>query len=587
MKNSIKNKLNGLNKLKVITCIFDIFNRKTYFILVLYVTLCFLFSICNPLISVYYKEFIDGLVEGKGILTLVLPYIFCQFMGDLIELMQDYFQMRFSYNIEKSLTYKINKKILSIKMEEFENVEVYNIVNRVNESLSSNVQSFFINISGILSSIIMTVSYIIILSNINIYLSIILIIANIPYYFVLINQSKENYSQFVQQNEDKRKMHYIIDLLSTRDCAKDIRIFKLFSYLMNKINAIQKKIYVEKASLLKKQIFKNLSIGFLKNISFGICLAIVCNDILNGKVKLGNFVIIFSALNNTINGLNNTLSSVKEIKSNFYYFKDYYTFINLPNEEKRRSTVSKAINFKFENVCFKYPNSEKFALNNICTDIEQGDKIVIVGENGSGKSTFINLLIGIYSCTSGKIIINDETGGKLYENTSVLFQNFIKYNLSLQDNIYTDGAKIKKVNEVFEMLDIRDIIEMLPEGTKTNLGQIEDGGWELSGGQWQKIALARVLIKNKPIIILDEATANLDSYTESRLYERLCQIFAHKTIIFITHKLAATDFCDKIIMFEGGRIIESGTKKELICCRGKFYKMYMEQSRLYAEVTDN
>ena len=242
----------------------------------------------------------------------------------------------------------------------------------------------------------------------------------------------------------------------------------------------------------------------------------------------------------------------------------------------------------FHDVSFAYPNTDKTVLEHISITISDREKLVIVGENGSGKSTFIKLLCKFYRPTAGKITLNgvdiwDIPNDSYFQTISAVFQDFKNFSFTVRENItMSESGDDKAVDKAVETTGLTECVEKLPNGLDTYLTrQFDTDGTELSGGQAQKLAIARAMYKGSPILVLDEPTANLDPKAESEIYMDLFSAAKDKTTIFISHRLAASSVADKIAVFCEGKIIEYGTHDSLMAQNGRYSEMYRKQSREY------
>ena len=246
-----------------------------------------------------------------------------------------------------------------------------------------------------------------------------------------------------------------------------------------------------------------------------------------------------------------------------------------------------ASTIQFRQVDFKYPGSASLTLKNIELTINKGEKIALVGENGSGKTTFIHVLLGLYKPTTGEVMIGGDPLADVIDSfrrkTVCVFQNFIKYQFSVADNIRAGNFGQEFQKQSLRIFHMEDFIDQLPQGLDTQLGQLENNDTELSGGQWQRLAIARALSRaDSEILIMDEPTASLDPKVETQIYEEFSALCENKTTIMISHRLGVTRLCDIIYVFDQGEICEAGSHIELMNRRGKYYQMYTAQSYLYA-----
>lgn len=408
-------------------------------------------------------------------------------------------------------------------------------------------------------------------------------IYQIPYYFVALKESKELYSQEKELNKLGRLLSYTENIIFDRNVIKEIHIFQLYEFIVKKANLLRDKIVKKKVRLLYKQGKRKLGINVLKNLSLVGCLAITYINIKYNNGQIGDFMAIYLAIKNLLTEIVSFVSEIKTLNTYDLYLEDLNFFYSYPEEKCLSHKIeNKEINFK--NVYFKYDDTKDYVLENINISIPFGKKIALVGKNGSGKTTFINLLLGIYDPSLGSITIGNENliniKEEFYEQISVVLQNYNKYQTSVLENI---GLGVKKKCEIQNIVKnkIFNFIEKLPLGINTKLGQLEKDGYELSGGEWQRLALARALVRNKSILIMDEPTASLDPVTESEIYEQFEEFTKGKTAILVTHRLSAAKLCDVICYFEKGRIIEIGSHEELCEKGGKYYNMYKKQEDLY------
>jgi ATP-binding cassette subfamily B protein len=264
-------------------------------------------------------------------------------------------------------------------------------------------------------------------------------------------------------------------------------------------------------------------------------------------------------------------------------------FLEYPEMSKPDKLLPQKYNIKFNNVSFKYPNSTRYALENINMEINNGETIAVVGENGSGKSTLVKLLMGLYEPAHGNIMYGDTDIGEINTksinaNTSGVFQNYIRYQMILSDNIiisdYKKRAPAKYLDSICNMVDIDPYTSKFPRAYNTMLSR-EFEGVDLSGGQWQRIAIARAYYRDHHLIILDEPTSAIDPIEESNIYNQFMKISEGNTSVIVTHRLGSVRMADKIIVLSNGKIAETGTHKELMNNNGIYRTMIKAQANWY------
>ncbi len=306
------------------------------------------------------------------------------------------------------------------------------------------------------------------------------------------------------------------------------------------------------------------------------------------KTNIGSFVLVYNGLKSVTQNIDIFVNTLKNIDGFCLYIKDLFEFLSIEENPCNDTTkLEKIKDIELRNVSFKYPNSEEKAIKEISEHFYSGEKIAIVGDNGSGKSTLINLLLGVFRPNNGDILIN---GHKLqdvlqqYLNLTVcLLQNYVKYQFSAEDNIIIGNGgmqdKTIKNNEA-----LYEIVKRLPRGKMTILGQLDENGIDLSGGEWQQIALLRTFYKKIfDLVILDEPFSNVDPIKSEEILNKIFNDVADKLFIIITHNMGHAKKCDRIIVLKEGKIIEEGTHKILMEKKGHYYELYQSQEERYSE----
>ena len=390
----------------------------------------------------------------------------------------------------------------------------------------------------------------------------------------------------MELNKEERKLNYFISLLMERKSVKEIRLFKLTNFFDNIIRVQRRKIFKIKMILSIKFCLYEIVLAFVHNFGMAICVVVTCMDIVHNRSGLGNFVLVMGAAQAIVNSMISLFITISDINEVSLYFNDWEEFKNIPEFSKKKQEKIKDYTITLENVSFRYHGIQNNTLNNINITIEQNQKVAIVGENGSGKSTLLNILLGLYEPSSGIVKIGNNELSEVIDDfrniTVPLFQKFIRYQFTLKENLQIGnfGNSIKlSDNDNFRM---DRLINSLPNGIDTELGQLREGAHELSGGEWQKVCIQRTLLReNSKILIMDEPTSSLDPIIENEFYEKFTSLADGKTVVIVSHRLSITKLCDKIVVIDKGNIVEQGTHEELMENRGRYYNMFVTQSRMY------
>lgn len=389
------------------------------------------------------------------------------------------------------------------------------------------------------------------------------------------------------------KFNYESDTLADVESGKEIRLYNL-----------GEKIYENQVTLEKgtgkliselNQVGVN---GYLLTTVIGQILqymayAIIGIRVMIGALPIGHIVQLSSALMQLLESLPNLIQYVAMIFSQPDTLEEYYAFMDLPDEEQIGSLpIEKRLDNKYnlavENLSFKYPGTETMVLDDISVQFDVGKKYALVGANGSGKTTFIKLLMRLYEPTDGRISLNKIDAQK-YRLTeyfllfSVVFQDFRLLSLKLGQNIAVNQTyETNQAMKYIEQLDLKNMVEQLPNQLDTYLSkEFDSEGVSLSGGQEQRVALVRALYKDAPIMILDEPTAALDPVSEFNIYQQFDELINQKTAFYISHRLSSCRFCDEILVFDQGKIIQRGSHEELVKVDGKYAELWQAQAQYY------
>lgn len=414
------------------------------------------------------------------------------------------------------------------------------------------------------------------------------------YFKIRISKKFSNtmYAKKKEIGEYKRKMNYFYKISHDFSFGKDIRIFRLHKLIKNDYLAEIEK-YIKSLKKLYGTLLKSENINAIFSVLCdSIVIVVLIYNIYKG-MSISYFTMYLAAINMLKEYMKNTNMDINTLFCEMPYIYDFFELIekneNKEPEKKILENNNNEFDITFENVSFQYPKTQKKVLNHVDFEIKRGDKIALVGVNGSGKTTLIKLLLRLYTPTEGcikinGININEINIESLYMCYSPIFQDICIYPFTILENISCsdDEPEVSHLKRCLKNADLDEAIENLPNGLQSKLFKnFYSDGIDLSGGEKQKISIARALYKNSPIAIFDEPTASLDPIAEEKLYTGLNDLLNNKTVIFISHRLTSIRFCNKIILFSEGKLIESGTFKKLIEKKGEFYKMYKKQGMYY------
>lgn len=423
----------------------------------------------------------------------------------------------------------------------------------------------------------------------------VLTVTAIPYFLVRLQQSNMFYVWERTRIPLERKAWYVNALLTQATAAKEVRLFdlgpRLRAWFQDARSVLrQERITLERRWALKTLIAQIIGVGGV----FGIC-GFVAVRTFHGLFTVGDLVICFQAVQRASGFLEGFGQSVSNLYESNLFLTTLDEFLGIKSRLSA-SAHPKAFprpitqEVVFDHVSFQYPHEERIAIRDFTFSIKPGEHVAFVGANGAGKTTLVKLLCRLYDPSEGRIMI-DGTDLRDYPITEVrgavsgIYQDFVKFQLSAKENIAL-GERCPNVDDAAvaraaKQAGIHEVIERLPEGYETLLGKLFDGGHELSIGEWQKVALARALLRDSPILILDEPTSAMDAKAEAELFERFHELARGRTAILISHRLSTVKMADRIFVVEQGQIVEQGTHDRLMQQQGLYASLFLTQAQHY------
>lgn len=390
---------------------------------------------------------------------------------------------------------------------------------------------------------------------------------------------------------DQRGWMYYAGLFEKAEFGKEFRIYQVGQWLLEKERAFFNRVV---GTIKKQNRYFTVSDCVTALFTFcqqGIAYGYLIYCVLAKDMSIGSFTMYISAVTAFAAGIRQIMGALVEIRTYDMYYGDLDQYLSIPKTIRESGTQRPGTGnhtITFQNVSFRYPGSNRDTLHNINITIHPQEKILLVGENGAGKSTFIKLLLRLYDPTEGEILLDGVNirfiDYEAYMNLfAAVFQDFHLYSFSVKDNVTMSGEEdAETVNRVLRKVGLGHKIDNLPGGIHTCIHKnLEEHGFEPSGGEAQRIAIARALYKNAPIVVLDEPTAALDPRAEFEIYKQFSELVHCKTAIYISHRLSSAKFCDKIAVFENGCITEYGTHEDLIRNNRKYTELFRMQAAFY------
>ncbi|MCM1244753.1 MAG: ABC transporter ATP-binding protein/permease [Roseburia sp.] len=565
---------------------------------VIFILCRLLAGVLLPFTAYAFQKLIDEIISSFQArdtdITFVIPLLmvvgiyFFQALEEPVEKYCEFIlRQRLNYWFDTSCVDKLKR----IKYSHFEDSKDLDLINRIDGTAGNEAVDLFDNTLNLVSGMIQIVGTFILLSTYNFLISIVVVFVAIPIMIVSAKYGKLIHDWYEKNSKARRRLTYLSSIFVDRTAAFEMKEYNYYDYLntdwRNQFKDLRNKDFKLQIKAWKNTIASGLLLNLFEYVTYLIMLLPTAS----GTITIGAFVGLSKAIS-SIEGLIlwRFSSLFVFLSKSTEYWEDYNRFLDLEEVQIDRggaaSTHKQGVSIEFKNVSFRYENMETDVLSGVSFRIQSGELCGLVGVNGAGKSTLVKLMLGLYKPTSGEIWINNKnTRDMSFDEQAgyfgVTYQDFSRYNISILDNITLSpqSDEREKVEDILASLDFDHT--KFPSGIDTLVGHSFGNGIDLSGGEWQKIAIARMLYTNRPFYIMDEPTASLDPMSEAELYKQIQTVFSGKTSLLISHRLGATVMCDNLIVLNDGKIVESGTFSELLERGGIYAKMYNEQKQWY------
>jgi ATP-binding cassette subfamily B protein len=488
----------------------------------------------------------------------------------------------------------ILEKALTLELSHFENSEFYDKLTRARREASSRPLSLVTRTFGLLQNGISLLSFGSLLLHFSPWAVVVLILAGLPAFLAEAKFSGDKFRLFLWRSPETRMQLYLETVLAREDHAKEVKLFGLGPLFLKRYREIFAKLYREDRNLTIRRDTWGFFLGLIATATLYGAYAWIALSAIATRITLGQMTMYLMLFRQGQSAVSAILSAVGGMYEDNLYLSTLYDYLETPVN----GTKGKAVQgpkpddgIRFENVSFTYPDAEQPTLVDIDLHIRPGESLALVGENGSGKTTLIKLLTRLYAPTSGRILLDgqdlrewDEVA--LRDRIGVIFQDFTRYQLLLGENIGAGDVRHfedeSRWQEAGEKGMAAPIVATLPDGYRTPLGKWFNDGRELSGGQWQKIALSRAFMRSRAdILVLDEPTSAMDASAEATIFEHFRTLTHGRIAILISHRFSTVRMADQIVVIENGRIIERGSHDQLMQLNGHYSHLFSLQAKGY------
>lgn len=564
-----------------------------------YLILIFILSIIQGFIPsiliIATQELINAIQVGasKGDNYIVAPfiiYILFTVLSGILNQVKNYFESLFKIKLSFKTSLAILEKAITLELKDFENATIYDMLRRAQNDTGDKPYMIFSQILDLLSQIITLISTSILLLVWKWWIVLVILIIPIISSLYSIKIGNLQYKIQRDRSQDQRKAWYLNYLLTNDISFKEIKLYGISNYFLNKFNLLNKEFIIQDRSIIIKSTKINIIFELLDQFIGTFTMFLIIKDSYTGKILIGNTIAYIRCISNVQGNTRALVGNLVNMYQNNLYINQFFEFINFPidNNKTKGLDLEDIETIELKNISYKYENRDNYAVKNVNLTLKLGERLALIGHNGSGKTTLVKIISGFYDNYEGDIFVNGvnlkELNLEQYRRRiGMVFQDYSKYELSLRENISVgDIINIKNdkvlIKALFNANGI-DILKNLSQGLDSQLGVWFDNGVQLSGGQWQKLALSRAFLRNSDIYILDEPSSALDPIAE---YDMLCKCYdliRNKIGIFITHRLFNIKrIATKIIVLNNGEVVEEGNHNQLMDMNGYYTHLYNMQN---------
>lgn len=531
-----------------------------------------------------------------NILWPILAVVTIWFLDEASSDFSNFVRKKQALKLEVFMYGLLHSKAIKLDLINFERPEYFDCLSRASReapwrpnSILNNLVSMF---RGLLSLLLMAG----LISTLHWTLAVLLLVANIPGIWLRLYYADILYNFQRQQTPEARKSAYFNWLLTGDRPSRELRLFGLGNYFISLFRKSFLKQKEEEINILRRRTLIELISNLFKASALLISLLFIARQTISGKLSLGQMAMFLLAFRQGMMYIKDLFGSMAGLYEDSLFIGDTFEFLNLKENIIAADPVTVPSPLKrkivIDNLSFTYPGNNFRTISNVSFEIKKGEIIALVGPNGAGKSTLVRLLCRLYDPDSGNIKYDDNNIRNIdpdvyRKHFSVIFQDFMLYNLSAGENIrmgnIDDKSSAGRIKASAISTGIHELIDNLANGYETVIGNLFDDSRELSWGEWQKIALARALFRDAPVLILDEPSSAMDADTEYDIFSRFREIVKGHTSILISHRFTNVSLADRIIVLNKGKIAETGTHDELMNIRGIYFTMFTKQSSRFTK----
>src|SRR5215831_6193830 len=551
--------------------------------------------------KVLIDEVVAAVSNGAGTAALpsVLLLVALQFAigaaGNILSTTSNICQQLLQEQVSNRIQLLVMRHANQLDLVFFERPKFYDLIQQVQREVAFRPVQMVQTAFGLIQGVLTFLSLLALLVNLEWFIAAAALLSPIPAFISSARYGWQGYQMMRWQSPLRRMMNYLTNILTTDFYNKEIKLFTLGDFFVNRFQGLFKRYYDEQRALVIRRYLAASAWSMLTVLTGGLTFLYVAYRTLLGSISVGGLTLYVQAADGVSQAFSGVLSGLQSMYEHQLYLTtlfellDFQPLIQAPEHPTPiRYPMQEGIEFR--HVTYAYEGKDEPALKDVSFTIKRGETVAIVGHNGAGKTTLVKLVARLYDPQEGQVLIDgrdvrEYDPDELRSEFGVLFQDYVHYQFTARENIGI--GRVERLDDKPAIASAADrsgaasVIEALPDGYETVLGKWFDGGVNLSGGEWQKVALGRAFMRDAQVLILDEPSAALDAKAEYELFSRLQQLAHGRTAIFISHRFSTVRRADRILVFEEGRLIEQGTHEELLALGGRYAELFNLQASSY------
>jgi ATP-binding cassette subfamily B protein len=542
----------------------------------------------------------DSLAAARRLLLPLGLYLGLWVLGQVIEALDGNVRELMAMQVNNFTQQMIYRKAAQMDLAFFENPAFHDQFTLIKNE-SYRLQNLAYQFATAIQHVITVAALFALLAQVSLWLPVLLLLTALPRLAGVVYFTRRKADLYMRYIPEQRIVGYLSWLMGDRDAVKEMRLFQIHDYFVQRMHRDNQKYFARILRVIVSQEKSLLVLTLIMALGVACIWTYTGWLALTGAISLGSVALVFQAVERSRDHLFSFGYTGGFFVENAVYLPKLFQFLDQPPDAVAgalaRSPAAAGIPadlsgpIEFHHVSFRYPGSEPAVLDDVSLTIWPGETVALVGENGAGKTTLIKLLTRLYDPTAGAVTIagrdlRQVDPQRFYQQIGVIFQDYRQYELSVKENIgfgnLAELENLARIRRAAEMSGAAEVIERLPRQYDTMLGRVfYEESHDLSGGEWQKIALARAFMRDVPLLILDEPTAALDAFAENAVYNRFAELTKGRTTLFVTHRLSSVRMAQRIFVLKGGRLIEAGSHDELMALGGEYARMFRLQAERY------